>query len=134
MNFEPPKSLWAGNAPAPDPSRGGSAPGEPRPPAVPRKKPGTGEGTRRAAAKKGRMNFPAVPATIQRTPRTRVLLKLLSNRIGEWIPAPEMAACRLAVLRSTSRNMLGSLESDVGFGEREERGDKSSVRKQMARE
>lgn len=37
------------------------------------------------------MSLPAVPATIQRTPRTRLLLKLLSNRIGEWIPAPEMA-------------------------------------------
>jgi hypothetical protein len=33
---------------------------------------------------------PAVP-TATRTPRTRILLKLLSDRVGLWIPAQEMA-------------------------------------------
>jgi hypothetical protein len=29
--------------------------------------------------------------TATRTPRTRILLKLLSDRVGLWIPAQEMA-------------------------------------------
>jgi hypothetical protein len=39
MGNEPRKSLCAGDAPAPGPLRGGAAPGDPRPPVVPTKKP-----------------------------------------------------------------------------------------------
>jgi hypothetical protein len=37
------------------------------------------------------MSFPAMPAGIERTPRIRLLLRLLSDQIGEWVPAREIA-------------------------------------------
>jgi hypothetical protein len=38
------------------------------------------------------MSLPsAVPAAIDRTPRIRLLLKLLSDHVGEWVPAREIA-------------------------------------------
>jgi hypothetical protein len=77
------KSLWAGDRPAPD-----QRPNKPQPPAVPRKKPQPLEEPEQRSTKGGMS--PAAPATTQ-IPRTRLLLKLLSDRIGEWIPAREAA-------------------------------------------
>jgi hypothetical protein len=38
------------------------------------------------------MSLPStVPTTIERTPRIRLLLKLLSDHVGEWVPAREIA-------------------------------------------
>jgi hypothetical protein len=37
------------------------------------------------------MSLPAVSKRVERIPRTRQLLNLLSNRIGEWISAREAA-------------------------------------------